>query len=92
MKIKSLILTLALVVPMIAAAQKPKTVEFTADGLPDQLLEYLNKSTSDGDRQKENNKCIKAFRASYGAMDDGMKERLVKVYEYTVRAKLRGNP
>ena len=24
-------------------AQKPKSVEFTTDGLPDQLLEYMNK-------------------------------------------------
>ncbi len=92
MKIKHLILILALMLPLIAAAQKPKTVEFTADGLPDQLLEYLNKSTSDGDRQKENNKTVKAFRASYGAMDGSMQERAALVYNYAVRAKLRGNP
>ncbi len=92
MKIKHLILTLALLLPLAAAAQKPKTVEFTAAGLPDELLEFLNKSTSDGDRQKENTKTIKAFRASYGAFDDQMKERAAKVYEYTVKAKLRGNP
>ena len=83
---------LALALPLMAMAQKPKTVTFSADALPDQLLEYLNKSTSDGDRQKENNKAVKAFRASYGAMDDKTKERVVAVYEYTVRAKLRGNP
>ena len=83
---------MAMVLPMVAFAQKPKTVEFTADGLPDQLLEYLNKSTSDGDRQKENNKTVKAFRASYGAMEPTMQERAVAVYNYAVRAKLRGNP
>ena len=92
MKIKHLILTVAMLLPLVAFAQKPKTVEFSADGLPDQLLEYLNKSTSDGDRQKENNKTIKAFRASYGAMDEQMKERAVLVFGYAVRAKLRGNP
>ena len=92
MNIKRLILTLALAVPMIVCAQKPKAVEFTADGFPDQLLEYLNKATSDGDRQKENSKAVKAFRASYGAMESERQERVVKIYEYAVRAKLRGNP
>lgn len=90
--IKRLILTLALLLPLAVAAQKPKAVEFTAEGLPDELLEYLNKSTSDSDRQKENGKTVKAFRASYGALDDRTKERVVKMYEYAVRAKLRGNP
>jgi len=92
MNTKRLILTLALLLPLALCAQKPKTVEFTADGLPDQLLEYLNKSTADGDRQKENNKAIKAFRASYGAMDATMQQRAASAYNYAVRAKLRPNP
>ena len=92
MNTKRLILTLALLLPLALCAQKPKTVEFTADGLPDQLLEYLNKSTADGDRRKENNKAIKAFRASYGAMDATMQQRAASAYNYAVRAKLRPNP
>ena len=92
MKTKHLILTLAMLLPLMAQGQKPKTVEFSADGLPDQLLEYLNKSTADGDRQKENTKTVKAFRASYGAMDGTMQQRAVQAYNYAVRAKLRPNP
>lgn len=89
---KRLLLMAALLLPLMAAAQKPKTVEFTPEGLPDELLEYLNKSTSDNDKQKENTKIIKAFRASYGAMDASMQRRVTAVYGYAVKAKLRGNP
>ena len=92
MKAKHLVLALAVLLPLAVVAQKPKTVEFSADGLPDQLLEYLNKSTSDGDKQKENNKTVKAFRASYGVMDATMQQRATAAYNYAVRAKLRGTP
>lgn len=73
-------------------AQKPKQVtEFSTAGLPDELLEWMNKSTSDSDRQRENTKTIKAFSASYNAMDDGMKERVTSVVNYCVRAKMKGS-
>ena len=74
-------------------AQKPKTAtEFTVAGLPDELLEWMNKSTSDGARQKENSKTVKAFKASYGAMDEAVRQRLVNIYSYAVKAKMKGNP
>ena len=76
-----------------ASAQKPKqATEFTVAGLPDELLEWMNKSTSDGDRQKENTKTIKAFRSVYSSLDNSMQERLVGVYTYAVKAKMKGNP
>ena len=72
-------------------AQKPKqATEFSTAGLPDELLEWINKSTSDSDRQREAAKTVKAFRASYGAMDEGMQERVTGVMNYGVKAKLKG--
>ena len=62
-------------------AQKPKqATEFTVAGLPDELQEWMNKATSDGDRQKENSKTVKAFRATYGAMDGQTQQRVVDIY------------
>lgn len=72
-------------------AQKPKqATEFSAAGLPDELQEWINKSTNDSERQREAAKAVKAFRASYGAMDDGMQERVTEVMNYGVKAKLKG--
>ena len=72
-------------------AQKPKqATEFSAANLPDELQEWITKSTSDSDRQREAAKTVKAFRASYGAMDDGMQERVTAVVNYGVAAKLKG--
>ena len=73
-------------------AQKPKQAsEFSAETLPDELLEWMNKSTSDSDKQRENTKAVKAFRASYGAMDKHMQERVTAVVNYGVKAKMKGN-
>ena len=73
-------------------AQKPKQAsEFSAETLPDELLEWMNKSTSDSDKQRENTKTVKAFRASYGAMDKHMQERVTAVVNYGVKAKMKGN-
>lgn len=87
-------ITLMIVLLMAAAAsaQKPKTVEFSVDGLPDQLLEYMNKQTQDGSKQKENTKTVKSFRASYSAMDEEMQRRVTAAYAYAVKAKMRANP
>ena len=75
-----------------AQAQKPKNVQFTAAGLPDELLEYMNGTTNDKDRQKENNKILKDFKSVYNNFDSRLQERLVGVYNYTVKTKMKGNP
>ena len=75
-----------------ALAQKPKNVQFTPTGLPDELLEYMNGSTMDKDRQKENTKILKDFKTAYVNFDAKLQERLVTVYNYTVKAKMKGNP
>ena len=89
---KILTLTMALLMAAGLMAQKPKNVDFDTDGLPDQLLEYLNKQTQDGSRQKDNTKIIKSFRASYGAMDEQTQLRVAAMMNYAVKAKMRANP
>ena len=81
-----------LVAMVAAAAQKPKTVEFSPDALPDALLEQMNSQTQDGDRRKENEKSVKALRAVYGKMGEGTQERVAALFTYAVKAKLKGNP
>ena len=73
-------------------AQKPKTVQLTPEGLPDELLEYMNGTTSDKDRQKENTKVLKEFKSVYTSFDSQLQQRLVSVYSYAVKAKMKGNP
>lgn len=92
MKPRYLILLLAMLLSVSAVAQKKTTVEFTPAGLPDELLEHMNKATSDSDRQKENTKIIKAFRPVYGNLDGATQQRLVDIYAYAVKAKMKGNP
>ena len=87
-----LVFGLQYTIPNPLQAQKAKTVEFSADGLPEQLLEYMNKSTSSSDKQKENSKIIKAFRPVYDGLESGMQDRLVALYAYAVQAKMKGNP
>ena len=74
------------------AAQKPTTVEFTAEALPAELLDYVNGSISDKDLQKENRKTIDAFASSYSAMDGVLRRRIADIYTYAVKAKMKGNP
>ena len=92
MKYKYIALLLSLVLTTTLMAQKPKNVQFTAEGLPDELLEYINNSTNDKDRQKENTKILKDFKTAYNNFDSRLQERLVGVYSYAVKAKMKGTP
>ena len=79
--------------PLAAQGQKGKTaVEFDAATLPEQLEAWMNKSTSDSDKQKENSRTVNAFKASYGAMDAAMQQRVTAVMDYAVGSKMKGNP
>ncbi|MBP5678057.1 MAG: hypothetical protein J6W88_06140 [Bacteroidales bacterium] len=86
---KQLILLALMLMPVIAMGQKPKTVEFSSEQLPDELQEYVIASIADNDRQKECKKTVKAFRASYGSLDERSRERLAAIYNYCVKAKMR---
>ena len=92
MKCKYIVLLLSIMLTSTLMAQKPKNVQFTAACLPNELLEYLNASTSDKDKQKENTKIIKEFNSVYPSLDGRLQERLTGVYNYAVKAKMKGNP
>lgn len=92
MKSKYIVLLISIVLGSTLMAQKPKNVQFNAEGLPDELLEYMNGSTNDKDRQKENTKIIKEFRSVYTGFDSRLQERLTSIYGYAVKAKMKGNP
>ncbi len=92
MKCRYIALLLSLVLTTTLMAQKTKNVQFTPAGLPDELLEYMNNSTNDKDRQKENTKILKDFKTAYNNFDSRLQERLVGIYSYTVKAKMKGNP
>lgn len=85
-------LSLVLSVLNPAVAQKPKGIQFAPEGFPDQLLEYMNSTTSDKNRQEENTTVLKAFKSVYNNFDSRMQDRLVAVYTYAVKAKMKGNP
>ena len=64
-----IVLLLSMLLTTTLMAQKPKNVELTPEGLPEQLLEYMNKSTSASDKQKENTQAIKSFKTVYSGFD-----------------------
>lgn len=76
----------------VAAAQKNTAVEFTAEGLPSELLAYVNGGTSDKDKQRENKKTVDALAVRYNALDANMKQRIADLYAYGVKVKMKGNP
>lgn len=86
------VIAAAIAATACAVAQRPRTVLFTAEGLPDELLEHMNGSTQDKDRQRENTKIVEAFKAAYSHFDSRLQGRLVNVYAYAVKAKMKGNP
>ena len=92
MRYKALFLMVMLLPVTWAMGQKQKTVEFTAANLPTELLEYLNKATSDSDKQKANTKVVASFRSAYDMMTPAMQQRVADIYTYAVKAHLKGNP
>lgn len=73
-------------------AQKPVTVDFTAEALPSELLAFANQSVTDKDKQKENRQTVDAFSASYSAMDAALQQRIANIYTYAVKVKMKANP
>ena len=92
MRYKALFLMVMLLPVTWAMGQKQKTVEFTAANLPTELLEYLNKATSDSDKQKENNAVVKDFRAAYDMMNASVQKRLAGIYTHCVKIKMKPYP
>ena len=94
MKQAKYVLTLLLIaLPLAAMGQKPKnTVDFAAESLPTDLLEYLNKATSEKSVQKDNAKTVEAFTAAYSSLDGTLQQRLTDLYIYAVGVKIKAVP
>lgn len=73
-------------------AQKNKGVTFSAEGFPNQLLEYLNSSTSDDSKKKANTKLIKQFTPMYDRLDDRRQKGVVDIYAYAQKVRLKPVP
>ena len=89
---KYIVLLFSMLLTTTLIAQKPKSVEFTTEGLPDELLEWMNKSTSDKGKQKENTKVLQKFKSAYNCFESRLQKRLVDFYGYAVKAKMKANP
>lgn len=74
-------------------AQKPKqAIDFAAESLPTDLLEYLNKNSDDKAQQKENAKVMEAFGSAYNAMATPMQQRVTDLYTYAIGVKIKVYP
>ena len=89
---KYILIAFALLLCFPVLAQRSSVPNFSVEGLPTELLSYLNGNAPDSDKQKENKRTIEAFGSAYNAMDERMQERVVNVFVYAVKAKMKGNP
>ncbi len=93
MKYRSLII-LAVAVMLFGNvhAQKGRITEFTPEGLPMEMLEYLNQATSDKDKKSENSKLINAFESTYKTMSRDEQSRLTAISNVVLKLKVRQLP
>lgn len=73
-------------------AQKGRITEFTTDGLPMEMLEYLNQATSDKEKKSENSKLINVFDATYKMMSSEEQSRLTAISNVVLKLKVRQLP
>ncbi|MCQ2299030.1 MAG: hypothetical protein MJZ81_02750 [Bacteroidales bacterium] len=93
MKLKSLIITLLCCLTMtVATAQKTTVIEFNREDLSTQMLEYLNKATSDKEKQSDNAKVMRGFTSAYGQMDAALQDRMVGICNTLAKLKVRQLP
>lgn len=74
------------------SAQKNTPIVFDAENLTAQMVEYLNRSTSDDAKKKENSKLVKNIETYYSKLDPATKDRLVEVMDLSQKKKLRPIP
>lgn len=73
-------------------AQKGRITEFTTEGLPMEMLEYLNQATSDKEKKAENSKLINVFDATYKMMSSEEQSRLTAISNVVLKLKVRQLP
>lgn len=73
-------------------AQKGRITEFTTEGLPMEMLEYLNQATSDKEKKSENSKLINVFTSTYKMMSSEEQSRLTAISNVVLKLKVRQLP
>ena len=86
-KLTTIILALLIGTTMMGQKTK-KAVSFTANGLPDQLKEYLLSGNQD-DKAKEYTKAATDFRAVYEALAAAQQQRMAALYSDLVGGKTK---
>ena len=93
-RILSLLLLCALC--LSAGAQKSKTQDkittLDAASMPSQLLELMNQSTKQEDKQKACTKMIQGFVPVYNALDARSQERVTAIYNTMIKLRVRPLP
>ena len=93
MKYRSLIiLTVAVMLFGNVRAQKGRITEFTTEGLPMEMLEYLNQATSDKEKKSEISKLINVFTSTYKMMSSEEQSRLTAISNVVLKLKVRQLP
>lgn len=93
MKYRSLIiLTVAVMLFGNVRAQKGRITEFTTEGLPMEMLEYLNQATSDKEKKSDNSKLINVFTSTYKMMSSEEQSRLTAISNVVLKLKVRQLP
>lgn len=73
-------------------AQKGRITEFTTEGLPMEMLEYLNQATSDKEKKSDNSKLINVFTSTYKMMSSEEQSRLTAISNVVLKLKVRQLP
>ena len=93
MKLKLYIVVIAMLLPLSSVAQKKgAAVEFSAEGLPQELQELFSAAGGERSRQKERAAVADAFASSHSAMTPAMRQRVADLYTYAVKAKVAVDP
>ena len=93
MKVRYIVtLVMCCLIGFSAMAQKGAPIEFDTENLMTQMLEYLNKATSEDSREKQNKALVKIVEPLYSAMDETDQQTLVDIMDMTQKKKMRQLP
>ena len=93
MKTKSLLfLFVALTTMGGAMAQKGRITEFTQNGLPTEMREYLDQATSDKEKKAADAKLIMVFSNVYQALSGEEQSRITAISNTVLKLKVRQHP
>lgn len=87
-----IMLAMACLLSLTVSAQKAAPITFDAENLSTQMLEFLNRGTSDDSKKKENAKLVKNIESYYSKLDSRAQGRVVDMMDLSQKKKLRPMP